>query len=134
MLYCTQEKHCRFNIRKPKKNLEHRYRFRSFPLPDGFGTLTLKKRAPPGALSKRTHEKTLVFSHALFNVSMKFELFTHLSCNLSCEVLILLLKTFASLETNEALNFDVSAVLFSNLCYILSYGLLAVLCFYVNLV
>ena len=38
----------------------------SFPLPGGFGTLTLKKRAPPGALSKRTHEKTLVFSHALF--------------------------------------------------------------------
>ena len=37
-----------------------------FPLPGGFGTLTFKKRAPPGALSKRTHEKTLVFSHALF--------------------------------------------------------------------
>ncbi len=62
------------------------------------------------------------------------ELLTHLSCNLSCEVLVLLLHTFTGLETNEVLNSDVSAVRFSNLSYILSYGLLAVLCFYINLV
>ena len=38
----------------------------SFPLPGGFGTLTLKKRAPPGALSKeKNHDSS-------FPISQKF--------------------------------------------------------------
>ena len=61
-------------------------------------------------------------------------LFTHLFCNFCCEVLILLLHAFAGLETNESLNSDISTVLFRNLCYVLSYALLAILSFYINLV
>ena len=61
-------------------------------------------------------------------------LFTHLFCNFCCEVLVLLLHTFAGLETNESLNSDISTVLFRNLCYVLSYALLAILSFYINLV
>ena len=61
-------------------------------------------------------------------------LFTHLFCNFCCEVLVLLLHAFAGLETNESLNSDISTVLFRNLCYVLSYALLAILSFYINLV
>lgn len=64
----------------------------------------------------------------------EFALFTHLFSNFCCEVLVLLLHAFAGLETNESLNSDISTVLFCNLCYVLSYALLAILSFYINLV
>lgn len=64
----------------------------------------------------------------------KFALVTHLLCNFLCKVLLFLLKALTGLETNEALNSDVCTVLFCNLSYVLSYGLLSVLCLYVGLV
>ena len=54
-------------------------------------------------------------------------LLCHLLCNFLCKVLFLLFDTFTSLETNELLNSDLRTILFSNLSYILSYALLAIL-------
>ena len=51
----------------------------------------------------------------------------HLSCNFSCEVFVLLLKTFTCLETNESLNCHVSSILFCYLLYVFSYCKVAVL-------
>ena len=54
----------------------------------------------------------------------------HLCCNFSCEVFILLLKTFSCLKTNKLLNCHVSSVLFSYLLYVFSYCKVAVLNIY----
>ena len=45
-----------------------------------------------------------------------------------------LLNSVSGLVTNEAFDCDLSAVFFSNLCYVVSNGLFSVFCFYVNLV
>ena len=79
---------------------------------------------------KETSEKVVIIC-----LDNSIELFaSHLLSNFFCEVLFLLLKAFTCLETNELLDFDVSTVLFSNLSYVLSNCLLAIFCFYVNLI
>ena len=60
-------------------------------------------------------------------------LFVHLRCNFSCEVFVLLLKTFTCLKTNELLDAESTSVVLCNLLYILLYGLL-VLSLYIGLV
>ena len=70
------------------------------------------------------------FQHFLISY-MKLQqvvrLLCHLLCNFLCKVLFLLFDTFTSLKTNELLNSDLRTILFSNLSYILSYALLAIL-------
>ena len=61
-------------------------------------------------------------------------LLSHLLCNLCCKVLVLLFHSLAGLEADELLNSDLCAVGLCNLSHILGYGLLAVLCLYINLV
>ena len=63
----------------------------------------------------------------------KFRRSAELCSNLCSEILLLLLDTFAGLETNESLYRKVCAVVLANLCKILCNGLLAVLCLNVNL-
>ena len=100
-----------------------------------FIRLPLNKNSP-------THKKTL--NHPIFIGNSRFfvdlhdnntvqilmrtvRLCVHLSCNFSCEVFILLLKTFSCLKTNKLLNCHVSSVLFSYLLYVFSYCKVAVL-------
>ncbi len=59
---------------------------------------------------------------------------TSLSCNFCCEIVNLLLKTFAGFETNKLLNSQLCTVCLSNFCNILSNSLLAVFSLYVYLV
>ena len=62
------------------------------------------------------------------------ELCVHLFSNFLSEVLFFLLDSFTGLETNEAFYCYGCVVFFSNLCFVLSYGLFSVFCFYVYLV
>lgn len=53
-------------------------------------------------------------------------LFIHLSCNFSCEIFMLLLKTFACFKTNKVLNLDICSISLSYSVNILLNGLLAI--------
>ena len=55
-----------------------------------------------------------------------YRLFAHLLCDFRCEILFLLLQTFAGLEADELLHFDLRAVFLSDLVDVLLYALLAV--------
>ena len=55
---------------------------------------------------------------------------SHLSCNLCCKILILLLHTFANLETNHLGNYKVLI----HGAQVLGNGLLAVLSLYIGLI
>ena len=66
-------------------------------------------------------------NHTVQILMRTVRLCVHLSCNFSCEVFVLLLKTFTCLETNESLNCHVSSILFCYLLYVFSYCKVAVL-------
>ena len=53
-------------------------------------------------------------------------LFIHLSCNFSCEIFMLLLKTFTCFKTNKVLNLDICSISLSYSVNILLNGLLAI--------
>lgn len=88
-----------------------------------FGPFSLKKEPwiPPELLKS-------------FYAVLTGSLLSHLLCNLCCKVLVLLFHSLAGLEADELLNSDLCAVGLCNLSHILGYGLLAVLCLYINLV
>ena len=58
----------------------------------------------------------------------------HLSCNFSCEVFLLLLKTFTCLETNKLLNLYSASSSLGNFLKVLSNCLLSVLSLYIYLI